>query len=218
MHATVTNTLAELGVDPASVDLVASHGQTVWHDPPHATTQLGCGSTLARLTGITTAFNFRVADIAAGGQGAPLTSTFDWFVLRPAGASGCGEAAEAGPDRGGGSGCACGWRAVQNIGGIANATILPPRCARMEASGALKPLAMDSGPGNVLIDMAAARCDASLKYDDGGALARAGTVHAGLLAHMLALPYFAEAPPKTTGREVRAVPQGAASSARAHVV
>lgn len=128
-------------------------------------------------SGLTTCNNFRVADIAAGGQGAPLTSTLDWHALRPARGS-------------------VGWRAVQNIGGIANATLLPP----LGDGG--QPLAFDSGPGNVLMDMAAAAADSSLRYDRDGALAERGTVNDVLLATMLAHPYFAAELPKTTGREL----------------
>lgn len=101
--------------------------------------------------------NFRVADVARGGQGAPLTSTFDWALLRPDGGS-----------------TQPGWRAVQNIGGIANATLLPP--ASLGATA--QPIAFDSGPGNALIDMAAGLHDAALACDVDGKIAASGTVRA----------------------------------------
>lgn len=175
----IRRSLEALGTDIKSIDVIASHGQTVFHDPPRSTLQLGEGSVIADNTGATTVSNFRAADVAAGGQGAPLTSTYDWNMLRPL--------ADAG-----------GWRGVQNIGGIANVTLLPPYG---NAAGAA-PIAFDNGPGNVFIDMAATDCDSRLRYDDDGKLAASGTVSPELLEHMLSLPYFAEKPPKTTGREV----------------
>lgn len=140
--------------------------------------------------------------MARGGQGAPLTSTFDWALLRPAGGS-----------------TQPGWRAVQNIGGIANATLLPP--ASLGATA--QPIAFDSGPGNALIDMAAGLHDAALACDVDGKIAASGTVRASvanlvpavltvscvyvqvvtsLLETMLAHPFLALEPPKSTGREV----------------
>ena len=122
------------GLAPTEVDLIGSHGQTVWHEvgqdgSVQSTLQIGEPAVIAERSGITTVADFRVADVAAGGQGAPLIPIFDHRFLRP------------GPDAGG-------CRALQNIGGIGNVTFLPPQGA--DAT----PLAFDTGPGNVLIDWA----------------------------------------------------------------
>jgi len=149
------------GLTPQEIDLIGSHGQTVWHDVENgqaiSTLQLGEPSIIATRIGIPTVANFRTADIAVGGQGAPLTSTFDWHLLRPESELG-------------------GWRAVQNIGGIANVTFLPPRHLD------LKPVALDSGPGNALIDWAASRAtEGKWQYDVDGQLAAQGQIHEALL-------------------------------------
>jgi anhydro-N-acetylmuramic acid kinase len=118
--------------------------------------------------------DFRVADVAAGGQGAPLTSYADWLLLRH-------------PTRA---------RAVQNIGGIGNVTYLPPGD---DPSGVI---AFDTGPGNMLIDDAVRRITGGKQtFDRDGALAAQGQVSRELLAGLLAHPYLALPPPKTTGRE-----------------
>jgi anhydro-N-acetylmuramic acid kinase len=162
----------------ASVDFVASHGQTVWHETragrTRGTLQIGEPSVIAERLGVTVVADFRPRDIAAGGQGAPLTSYVDVLLVR-------GERP----------------RAVQNIGGIGNVTWVPPE------GSAAEPLAFDTGPGNVLIDHAVGRLtDGRRRCDVDGALAAAGTVDEALLAELLDHPYFAERPPKTTGREV----------------
>ncbi len=173
-------------IAPSTIDLIGSHGQTIWHDvvngQVNSTLQLGDPSVIAVRTGVTTVGNFRVADVAAQGQGAPLVSTFDWYLLRPTatGEDGTG-----------------GWRAVQNIGGIGNVTFLPPRTLD------LAPLAFDTGPGNALIDWAAQLAtDGQWAYDQDGQLAQQGQVAHSLLAQWLTLPYFQQLPPKTTGREL----------------
>jgi len=173
------------GVALDAIDLIGSHGQTIWHDADGdritSTLQIGEPAVIARQTGITTVANFRVADVAAGGQGAPLVSIFDWLLLRPAD---------------GLNGVAGGWRAAQNIGGIGNVTFLPP--ADLDAP----PLAFDTGPGNVLIDWAAAfASNGALAYDHDGRLAAQGRVDEALLARWLDDPYLRQPPPKTTGRE-----------------
>ncbi|NDJ60189.1 MAG: anhydro-N-acetylmuramic acid kinase [Chloroflexi bacterium] len=169
------------GITPEAVDLIASHGQTVWHEvrsdgSVYATLQLGESAVIAERTGITTISNFRPRDIAAGGQGAPLTAYADWLLLRH-------------PTH---------WRAIQNIGGIGNVTLLPPH-----ADEARKPLAFDTGPGNALIDSAVTLLtNGAQPYDVDGDMAAAGVVAADWLAELLQHPYFRRVPPKTTGREL----------------
>lgn len=185
----VKQVLNAVQIPLATVDLIGSHGQTIWHDVVNgqvsSTLQIGDPSVIAVHTGVTTVGNFRVADVAAGGQGAPLVSTFDWYLLRPG--------AEL-------NGVGGGWRAVQNIGGIGNVTFLPPQAS------ASAPLAFDTGPGNVLIDWAAQRAThGQSAYDQGGLLAQQGQVAQSLLERWLALPYFRQSPPKTTGRELFSV-------------
>ena len=130
---------------------------------------------IAERTGITTISNFRARDIAAGGQGAPLTSTVDWLLLRH-------------PRH---------WRAIQNIGGMGNVTFLPPL-----ADDTTAPIAFDTGPGNALLDIAVAHLtDGALNYDRDGQLAGQGRVNEEWLDDLLRHPYYARAYPKTTGRE-----------------
>lgn len=163
------------------VDLIGSHGQTVWHqvDPDgrvSATLQLGEAAIIAERMGVTTVSNFRPRDVAAGGQGAPLTSYVDWLLFRHA-------------DH---------WRAMQNIGGIGNVTFLPPLSDDKSV-----PLAFDTGPGNALIDAAIAiLTDGAMTYDDLGKMAARGSVDEKWLRRLLNHPYFERALPKTTGREL----------------
>ena len=162
--------------------MVASHGQTIHHDPEgHSTTQIGQPAVIAALTGATVVADFRVADMAHGGQGAPLTSTFDWLMLRP-------------PP-------GVGVRALQNIGGIANVTFVTEAGADGVISSGTSPVAFDTGPGNCLIDLAAAAADPALACDRDGLLAADGRVNEELLDVMLQHPYFVRPAPKTTGRE-----------------
>jgi anhydro-N-acetylmuramic acid kinase len=164
-------------LEPAAVDLVASHGQTISHTPdadPPCTLQLAEPSVIAERTGITTVADFRPRDMAAGGQGAPLVSFADHLLLVH-------------PRR---------MRAVQNIGGIGNVTLLPAG-ARPE-----QVLAFDTGPGNMLLDLAARELTGGrLQCDLDGHLASRGKVDELLVEEFSGHPFLARRPPKTTGRE-----------------
>lgn len=170
--------VASLAAD--SLDLVASHGQTIWHNvlptgEVNASLQIGEAAVIAERTGITTISNFRARDIAAGGQGAPLTAYVDWLLLRH-------------PSH---------WRAIQNIGGMGNVTFLPPLSDNDSA-----PIAFDTGPGNALLDMAVAQLTAGAQtYDRDGKLAEQGRLDEEWLDELLAHPYYQRGYPKTTGRE-----------------
>ncbi|HUY11248.1 MAG TPA: anhydro-N-acetylmuramic acid kinase [Candidatus Dormibacteraeota bacterium] len=159
------------------VDFIASHGQTLFHDGAHATTmQIGDPFALRERLGATVCFDFRSADCALGGEGAPLVPYVDALLL--------GNATEK--------------RAALNCGGIANVTLLPPGC---NADRNLVS-AFDTGPGNIAIDgWIAAATDRRERYDRDGAHAARGKCDRLLLERMLTNPYFAASPPKSTGRE-----------------
>ena len=161
--------------DRTDIAAVGSHGQTVRHDPDGrwpSTTQIGDPNVIAQRTGITTVADFRRRDIAAGGQGAPLAPVFHQAVMSH-------------PSLG---------RAIVNLGGIANVSLLDPADSR--GSG---PLGFDCGPANGLLDAWARRhLDAPLDQD--GHWAARGVVHGPLLERMLADPYFSRPAPKSTGR------------------
>lgn len=175
----------DAGVPLDDVAVVGSHGQTVWHAPePEAipgtdhrsrsTLQIGDGSVLARRTGAPTVSDFRTADVAVGGHGAPLTPFFDLACL-----SADDEA-----------------RALQNIGGIGNCTLLPAAPDRDDAT------AFDTGPGNMVIDaVVELLTDGAATYDEDGRRAARGSADERLVAAFLDDPYFETPPPKTTGRE-----------------
>jgi len=177
--AAALQAMADAGVQPDDMDLIGSHGQTIYHAvgddaPVKSTLQIGEEAVIAAHTGITTVADFRVADVAVQGQGAPLVSYVDWLLLRH-------------PTR---------RRAIQNIGGIANVTYLPPG----DDDSAV--LAFDTGPGNMLIDFAASLVTrGNQTYDQNGALAAAGRVDEALLSELMAHPFLSQHPPKTAGRE-----------------
>ena len=165
--------LAEAGVPRAEVRAIGSHGQTLWHEPGHSTWQLDAPAVIAERTGIAVVSDFRVRDVAAGGQGAPLVPIADALLF-------AGD----------------GWRALQNLGGIGNVTVVPP-------DGTLASVrAFDTGPGNVVIDAVIRRLDPTKRYDDDGRIAASGSVIAPVIDELLAHPYFAAEPPNSTGREL----------------
>ncbi|HYH10379.1 MAG TPA: anhydro-N-acetylmuramic acid kinase [Thermoanaerobaculia bacterium] len=188
----VLRILKETRIKASTVDLIASAGQTIWHDPElsivnpdvdwidhpistRSTFAIGQSAVIAERTGIITVGDLRVRDVAAGGQGAPLVPYFDWVLLRH-------------KSRG---------RCIQNIGGIGNVTYIPP------AGDWNDVFAFDTGPGNMIIDeLAWIATNGRQTYDVDGALAAGGNVRDDLLEYWMADPYFAKTPPKSTGREL----------------
>lgn len=172
------------GIALRDVALIGSHGQTIAHlaDPTvehgvsvRSTLQIGEPSIIAERTGVTTVADFRPRDMAAGGEGAPLTPYLHALLFRH-------------PRR---------HRIVLNLGGIANLTFLP------RGRGLRGLLAFDTGPGNVLIDGLVTRLSGGAMHADlDGRMAGAGTVNLRLLRFLLAHPYLKRKPPKSTGREL----------------
>jgi anhydro-N-acetylmuramic acid kinase len=186
----VVSTAAAAGMKMEEIDLISTHGQTVWHIPvadeadpylPKSTLQIGDLSVIAKRTGRVVVGDFRTADMAVGGQGAPLAPYGDFIMFRDA-AKG---------------------RILQNIGGIGNCTAIPAQGTDATMSSASELIAFDTGPGNMIMDQVVYELsEGRLTYDADGAWAARGQVHAELLEEMLAHPYFAQLPPKTTGREL----------------
>jgi anhydro-N-acetylmuramic acid kinase len=182
-HAALVNQcLAKWAVKPESVDLIASHGQTVFHAPrnyhglpkyPNATLQIGDGDHLAVRTGIITISDFRQKHLAAGGEGAPLALYGDYYLFSKKGED----------------------RYLLNVGGIANFTYLP---ADQDPT---KAFATDTGPGNTLLD-AYAREFFGVPYDEDARLAANGRVDERLLQILKSDPFFAKPMPKTSGPEL----------------
>ncbi|MBI3351202.1 MAG: anhydro-N-acetylmuramic acid kinase [Nitrospirae bacterium] len=178
---------AKAKVEIHKVDLIGSHGQTIWHAPApipegrykiRSTFQIGEPSVIAVRTGVTTIADFRPADVAAGGEGAPLAPYFHHALDKKKGKS----------------------RLMINIGGISNVTFLP-------RSSKKKILAFDTGPGNILIDgLVQAVTKGKSKMDRNGRIAAKGNIHLVLLNELMDHPFMDKKPPKSTGRETFGLP------------
>jgi anhydro-N-acetylmuramic acid kinase len=179
----ITRLCQEAGIEQGQVDLIGSHGQTVFHQSEPApfcgrmlasTLQIGEGSLLAEFTGTTTISDFRPRDMAAGGKGAPLIPYVDYLLFRDQQLG----------------------RVLLNVGGIANLTSLPASATMDQVK------AFDTGPGNMVIDALVRQFTNDAKtYDSNGSIAAGGQVIAPLLEKLLARPFFSAPPPKTAGRE-----------------
>ena len=180
------------GLPLSAVNLIGSHGQTIYHIPPPrrrdrrrrstgATLQIGEPSVIAERTGITTVADFRPRDMAAGGTGAPLAPYAHYLLFRNR----------------------PGTRIIQNIGGIANASLIP---------GGKEPeqvVAFDTGPGNMVVDgVVAELTEGEQHYDADGRWAARGTPNEKWLVELLKHPFIVQAPPKCTGREEFGVSYG----------
>jgi anhydro-N-acetylmuramic acid kinase len=171
------------GISLDSIDLIGSHGQTIYHQPfgkrygrrkIRSTLQISEPSVITQRTGITTVADFRPRDMAVDGQGAPLVPFADYILFKHKRLT----------------------RAIQNIGGIANVTFLPAGCTQDDI------IAFDTGPGNMIIDdIICLISGGGKRYDVGGKMAARGTVDKRLLGELLQHPFFQQRPPKSTGRE-----------------
>ena len=200
LHAQmILDCLAQWDVSAQSIDLIASHGQTVMHLPkllhgqakfPNATLQIGDGDHIAVQTGIITITDFRQKHIAAGGEGAPLAVYGDYFIFGKHGEH----------------------RIMLNMGGIANFTYLP---ADMNPSGVF---VTDTGPGNTLLDAFTRIHFPGLAYDKDAHIATQGIVHQDLLTQLQKQSFFEQEFPKTTGPELFNVAYVQAAQVAAHCV
>lgn len=176
---------SKAGAKQSDVDVIGSHGQTIWHIPTEeqlpgfehksrSTLQIGDGSVLSARTGVPTVSDFRMHDVAAGGHGAPLAPFMDASLFSDDET----------------------FRAIQNIGGIGNCTLLPSEPTMDNVT------AFDTGPGNMVIDaVVELLSDGERTYDVDGKIASRGSVDDMLLENLLEDDYFQESPPKSTGRE-----------------
>lgn len=170
-------------LSPRRLSVIGSHGQTIFHQGKPSrflgeniasTLQIGEPAVIAAVTGVTTVGDFRTADMAVGGQGAPLVPFVDYLLYRD-------------PSRG---------RAVLNIGGIANVTVIP------KAASPQSVIAFDTGPGNMVIDALVRHSTGGRRgYDAEARMASRGHLLPSLLNELLAEPYFRQPPPKSAGRE-----------------
>ena len=170
-------------VSPRSISLIGCHGQTIFHQgrpvpffgsPTASTLQIGEPSLIAARTGVNTIGDFRPADIALGGQGAPLVPYADYLLYRHTKLG----------------------RVSLNLGGIANITVLPPACKPQQV------FAFDTGPANMLIDALVSRfTHCRLRFDKNAELAAQGRSNPALLNELFCDPYLKVTPPKSTGRE-----------------
>ncbi len=168
----VTQVLRAGSVAPTQLQGIVFPGQTIWHEPPHVTWQLGDAARVAEVFRVPVVHDLRARDVAAGGEGAPLVPLVDALCF-------AGDAP----------------RALLNIGGMGNATRVPG------PASADPVLAGDSGPGMAVIDALARRCEPTWSCDRDGALARQGRVHHDVLTELLADPFFHMPVPRSTGRE-----------------
>lgn len=166
--------IADAGVPRREIAAIASHGQTMWHAPGHSTWQIGESAVIAERTGVDVISDFRVRDVAAGGQGAPLVPMADALLFRHD----------------------VRWRALQNIGGIGNVTVVPP------AGDLTGVRAFDTGPGVLVIDGVTRLLVPGLRFDIDGSLARQGRPIEPVVSRALEHPFFATSPPRSTGREL----------------
>lgn len=166
--------IAEAGVAREDILAIASHGQTIWHEPGHSTWQTGEPAVIAERTGLDVISDFRVRDVAARGQGAPLVPIADAMLFSS-------------PSD---------WRGLQNLGGIGNITIVPPGG---DISGVR---AFDTGPGVAVIDGVVRALWPQLSHDVDGKLARQGKPLMPIVDELMKHPYFSMHPPKSTGREL----------------
>jgi anhydro-N-acetylmuramic acid kinase len=169
----VQTVLVQGGVLPSELTLIAFPGQTIWHEPPLVTWQLGEPAVLAERFGVRIVSGFRARDLAAGGQGAPLVPMADVLLFAAADAP----------------------RILLNLGGMANLTYVERRA---QEGGVL---AFDTGPGVAVIDATARLVDQRRSYDRDGKIAAKGKVDEAVVAELLADPFFSAEPPKSTGRE-----------------
>ncbi|MFC6333988.1 anhydro-N-acetylmuramic acid kinase [Paenibacillus septentrionalis] len=183
LYANATySVIAKCGLKPEQISVVGSHGQTIYHAPwdqaidghtVRYTVQIGDGAVIANRTGIPCVSDFRTADMAVGGQGAPLVPFTEYLLYRSDKQT----------------------RLLQNIGGIGNVTVLPAGASAEEV------YAFDTGPGNMIIDALIAQLYAPLAMDIGGQIAAKGQVIEELLSWMQQDEYYAMPLPKSTGRE-----------------